>query len=111
MVEWLLLTVAAWIVEKALDALWKRMNATRAPLTDAQVLIHHRRRFRLALAPCVVTVLAIVLSLATGIDAATRTPVWYAGMAVLIALGIYGARVARRRWRRLQEALAGAAAR
>jgi len=89
----------------------QKPRARRAPLTDAQVLAHHRRRFRLALVPCVVTAVAIVLSLATGTDAATRTPLWYVGMAVLIALGIYGARVARRRWRRLRDSVRAASLR
>lgn len=113
MVDLVIATIVVWLVEKTLDTLlerWKK-SRQRAPLTDAQVIVEHRRHFRLALVPCVVTTIAIVVSLATGLDAATRTPIWYAGMAVLIALAVYGAHVARRRWRRLEEAIAAAALR
>lgn len=104
MVDLVIATIVVWLVEKTLDTLWNRKNRQRTPLTDAQVLVHHRRRFRLALVPCAITAIAIAISLAIGVDAA-GTPDWIAGMTVLIALGVYGARIARRRWRRLQEAI------
>lgn len=109
MVEWVLLAIAGWIVNKALDALWERMkrDRQRAPLNDVQVLAHHRHWYRAALVPFALCLVATTGAMATS-AAADRTPLWYAGLAFLVAMTVYLFRVMRRRRRRLREAEASA---
>ena len=85
--EWLVLTIAAWIVEKTLDALlerWKRRHA--ANLTDTQVLAYHRSRFRTMAFLAVWCALMLTGVLVTAPP--ERDVLWYAGVAFIAAAGI-----------------------
>jgi uncharacterized membrane protein (GlpM family) len=91
----------AWMIGKLMDLLldmWRRRR--RTPLTNAQVKRYHRSRLIAAVVPlawCLATLgwIAVNREVVVG-------PVDWTIIAGLVALAIYMARVARRRWLRLR---------
>lgn len=103
--NWLLGTVGGWIVCKLLDHLWKRWTtkrATRPPLTDAEVLVRHRRRFGTTLFLALWCAIMFTGSIATA--PARRDALWYTFVVVIAAIGIHAAVRLPRYRRRVTEA-------
>lgn len=105
--EWFVLTIAAWIVERLLDTWlerWKTARANRAPLTDVQVLAHHRRRFGAALFLTAWCALMLVLSIVTAPPAPGAW--WYVAVVAIAGIGVHAALRLPRYRRRVRDARA-----